>query len=1117
MPLALHKAEAANAEGSGKVPAYDILMLQQASDDICDLKILAIDIETHNPLGKTMLPEKHPIIMAALCGEGFRKVLTWKKFPTKHDYIEFVDSELELLEKIKHYIQSYEPDILAGYFSDVFDLPYIKARADKYRMKLDLGVDGSQPKVSKTAANTSIEITGIVHIDVFKFVRKVMFSSLQTTVYDLSSVAKELLNESKDQVDIDKLYIAWDNHHGSELETYCAYNMQDAQLTFNLCKKLLPNITELARTIGMPLFDISRMSYSQLVEWYLIRQAREFNELVPNRPDSKEESQRRVTSYTGGFVYEPTPGLHKDIVVFDFMSLYPTIISAHNVSPDTLNCDCCRNSAQNKPGDDAIWFCTKRRGFIPTVIDEVIKRRMRVKEIIKATGADKTLNARQMALKTIANSMYGYFGFFGARWYSLECAKAITAFGRNHIQGVIDQAKSSGFRVLYGDSLPYDRQLIVKLRNGDVRLAAIGELYHKHQNGEDISTLCMDKNNNVVFRPIVRAIRHRYDGKLLRLETKYGTTVVTPQHSVYSYDAAKGIILADAKTLKKGDNLISLTNPQVTSTYASGHILDIARLDMGAYGKELLLYSDNLQFQNEKGLCPYCKKRVSLSNHVFLKHAERRQNVSPDSLFSWVGTKNARGRKIPRYWNLDDDLAWLLGFYCAEGSVTDVVTKSGRKYFLSFDGQNRALIERVKAILDTKTSASTAIIEDYDKRIRKKMYYYRVQCKAIVALFQFGFDAGKRSEFKKVPWFIMTAEEPLRCAFLKGYLDGDSNSKKDKRYATHFIRFSTKSRQLAMGLGFLLKTLSGGANAWRKEIKHVSWRYREDKPKIQTLRFQSSKESMGNFCLAEIRSIKELPNEKYVYDVEVQDAHNFVDAEGMILVHNTDSIFLSLDSKTKEDVQAFVAEVNKHLPGMMELDYEGFYPAGIFVGTKITGLGAKKKYALIREDGKMKIRGFETVRRNLSVVAKETQERVLQTILKENNPRGAFEYAKGVINDTRMRKLPAEKIIITTQLKKEIGSYDSYGPHVAAAQRMKEKGMPAGPGAIIRYIVVQGSERIRDRVKLPEEVKEGEYDPEYYINNQIIPAIETIFRIFGYNSEELAAEKTQKKLEAWFG
>ncbi len=687
MPLALYRAEVTESEpqkaGSMKAKCYEAKSLQQVSEDMHEPRILAIDIETHNPLGKTMLPEEHPIIMAALCGEGFRKVLTWKKFPTQLDYIEFVNSEIELLERLKHYINQYEPDILTGYFSDVFDLPYIRARADRYKIRLDIGLDGSQPRVEKTSANTTTEITGIVHIDIFKFIRKVMFSSLQTTVYDLSSVAKELLNQAKDPVDIDKLYLAWDNHHGEQLESYCAYNLQDAQLTLNLCTKLMPNIMELARTIGLPMFDVSRMSYSQLVEWYLIRQAKEFNELAPNRPSSPEESRRRMTSYTGGFVYEPTPGLYKDIVVFDFMSLYPTIISAHNVSPDTLNCNCCQNSSQNKvPGEGNSWFCTKRRGFIPTVIDEVIKRRIRVKEILKAAGEDKTLNARQMALKTIANSMYGYFGFFGARWYNIECAKAITAFGRNHIQKVIEQAKGNGFNVLYSD---------------------------------------------------------------------------------------------------------------------------------------------------------------------------------------------------------------------------------------------------------------------------------------------------------------------------------------------------------------------------------------------------------------------------------------------------TDSIFLALDGKKKEDVQGFVAEVNKNLPGMMELDYEGFYPSGLFVGTKGTGQGAKKKYALISEDGRIKIRGFETVRRNLSRVAKETQEKVLDIILKENKPETAIEYVKGIINLVRDRKAATEKMVITTQLQKEISSYESYGPHVAAAQRMKDQGIPAGPGSVIRYVVVVGSERIRDRVKLPEEVGEGEYDPDYYVNNQIIPAVEKIFDVFGYDSAELAAEKTQKKLQAWFG
>ena len=164
-----------------------------------------------------------------------------------------------------------------------------------------------------------------------------------------------------------------------------------------------------------------------------------------------------------------------------------------------------------------------------------------------------------------------------------------------------------------------------------------------------------------------------------------------------------------------------------------------------------------------------------------------------------------------------------MGFYCAEGSVSDVSTKTGRKCLLSFGGQDKELIEKVKLILDAKTNVPTAIIENYDKRINKKMFYYRVQCMPIVALFQYGFGAGKGSEFKKVPWFIFTSKEFLRNAFTKGYLDGDGQSTISKRYVTHFIRFSTKSRELAIGLDFLLKSSKYNNNSWEKEIKHISW------------------------------------------------------------------------------------------------------------------------------------------------------------------------------------------------------------------------------------------------------------------------------------------------------
>jgi DNA polymerase I len=80
---------------------------------------------------------------------------------------------------------------------------------------------------------------------------------------------------------------------------------------------------------------------------------------------------------------------------------------------------------------------------------------------------------------------------------------------------------------------------------------------------------------------------------------------------------------------------------------------------------------------------------------------------------------------------------------------------------------------------------------------------------------------------------------------------------------------------------------------------------------------------------------------------------------------------------------------------------------------------------------------------------------------------------------------------------------------------MEELGLPVKAGSLIEYIIASGKEkeRIRDRAKLPDEVKQGSYDTDYYIEHQILPAVETIFAVFGISLEQLKEGKKQKKLE----
>ena len=454
VPLTLYEAEGSFGAQNLKVPAFRASKIESfGTETFLQPRILSVDIETYTPQYKEIAPEKNPIIMLSFYAKDLEKVFVWKRFKTDLDYVEFVDSEAQLLERFKDVIETYRPDILTGYFSDGFDLPYIKTRADKYKIRLDLGLDFSELKVKK-GATTTVQITGITHLDIFKFIRKIISGTLKTETYNLNAVASELLDEKKHDVDLNELSKAWDN--GTGLNQFCEYNLNDAKLSYKLAEKLMPTISEMVKITGLTIYDVNRMGFSQLIEWYLLRQAPNFNEIAPNKPTNDEVLKRRLQTYKGAFVFKPKPGLYNNIVVFDYRSLYPTIIGSHNISPGTINCDCCQEEATPVPTEDnkKIWFCNKRKGFIPTIIEDLINRRTRIKEIIKNQMDEKfaILDARQNSLKLLANSFYGYLGFFMARWYSIECAQATTAFGRHYVNQVIEKAEKSGFKVIYGDT-----------------------------------------------------------------------------------------------------------------------------------------------------------------------------------------------------------------------------------------------------------------------------------------------------------------------------------------------------------------------------------------------------------------------------------------------------------------------------------------------------------------------------------------------------------------------------------------------------------------------------------------------------------------------------------------
>jgi DNA polymerase elongation subunit (family B) len=418
------------------------------AEDLPELKLMAFDIECVEDKGM------QKIVMLSLFGKNYKKVLTYQKDIHYEKYVEVLRDEKELLERFVQIVNEESPDLLLGYNSDLFDFQVIQQRADELKVKLTLSKDLSELKFARRARISTARLKGVVHIDLFEFINNILAPQLQTEVLSLDAVSTELLDDKKIEIEYEEILESW--RKGKDLGKLAKYCLKDSELTLRLGEFLLPQIYELSKLSGQLLFDTARMTYSQLVEWYLSKRAFAMNIIIPNQPKWEDiQNRREYAPYAGGFVKEPIAGLHEDIAVMDFKSLYPSLLVTYNVSPETLRCNCCRKDGYEIP-ELKIWFCKKRKGFVPSVVEGLIKKREEIKDKMKKLNKDseewKRLDNEQWVCKILANSSYGYYAFAGSKWYCRECAMSLAALGRFFINKIISAAKENNFIVLYADT-----------------------------------------------------------------------------------------------------------------------------------------------------------------------------------------------------------------------------------------------------------------------------------------------------------------------------------------------------------------------------------------------------------------------------------------------------------------------------------------------------------------------------------------------------------------------------------------------------------------------------------------------------------------------------------------
>ncbi|MFH1306635.1 MAG: DNA-directed DNA polymerase [Candidatus Micrarchaeota archaeon] len=431
-----------------------ILKTEEASPKF---KMMSFDIETYNPVGMPRA-EKDPIIMISYAtGPTLMDahVLTYKEVKGKEYAINCKD-EKEMIEKFCEVVKKENPEIITGYNSTNFDLPYLQERAKKTKAKLALGRDGSSFTIRKRGIREVGKIRGRIYIDLYPLLRFLSFiGAVKLSRFTLEIAYSEIMGrESKWKKEMDRLNIwkMWDNGKLAEL---AEYSRIDAQATWELAKKVLPLELEMSKLTHVPPSDVIGSTSSQLVESLLIYEAYQKGMVVPNRAGEDEVKKRMENPIKGAFVKTPSPGIYENIMVFDFRGLYPSIIISHNIDPFTLVKEGkhCKEFYTSPTGAK---FAKHPKGIVPYVLEKVITTRAELKDRLKKLKRDSegynAVFARQQSLKILANSYYGYLVYARSRYYSRECGESVTAWGRHFIMKTGEEAQKEGFELLYQDT-----------------------------------------------------------------------------------------------------------------------------------------------------------------------------------------------------------------------------------------------------------------------------------------------------------------------------------------------------------------------------------------------------------------------------------------------------------------------------------------------------------------------------------------------------------------------------------------------------------------------------------------------------------------------------------------
>jgi len=365
--------------------------------------------------------------------------------------------ERRILEEFCRVVRQEDVDVLSGYNICGYDFPYMMDRAGRLGMKLMIGRNQGEVQIRQLGGGTRgsgekrqvdkgtnkiVDITGRVVVDSWYHARKEKRPKRET----LSAMAQLILGKDKLPIDNTKLGDEW-KKDPQRVKDYC---LKDTLLSHEILDKIrtLDKVSALASVARIPLYDALSDRTSVLIDSLFIREADRRGVAVPNTRRSTDADEEAIE---GGYVHTPIAGLYDRVIVFDFASLYPSVIMENNICPTTLSDE----GTIESPLGVRFLSAEQKPGMLPEIMRGLLKSRRESKKMMKQAKSDEEkdyYNRLQLAQKILANAHFGVFSSKFYRFTDQRIGGSITAFAREGTKGMIKVLQDEGYSIVYSDT-----------------------------------------------------------------------------------------------------------------------------------------------------------------------------------------------------------------------------------------------------------------------------------------------------------------------------------------------------------------------------------------------------------------------------------------------------------------------------------------------------------------------------------------------------------------------------------------------------------------------------------------------------------------------------------------